>query len=868
MLASRYGRFEDGTLGPASAFRITRSDTPMPWANVISNGRFGVVISQRGGGFSFFDDAQHCVITRWEMDLVKDQSGKHIYISDLDDGAIWSVAPAPCNATYERYACVHQPGSTRFETQANGIASTWTIGIAEDDQGICTPGGPGQGAELWTLTLTNNSSRTRRLRVASYFEWCCGVAPDTKREFHKLFLNTTHDAARKAITATKVMWDIPPKSEKDHWNVSWPYVAAHAVSCDRFERDIAIADKAAFLGRYGQLHAPAAMKPDAGTLITGFGRFADQVAALGGELTLKPGETARVSYVIAIANDANGALALVDRYAGFDAAQRAIDGGVRAWSERLGHTRIKSEREDFDAMVQTWLPYQAISGRMWARTGMYQQSGAFGFRDQLQDSNTWLPLDPAKCLSHIYVAASRQFEDGSVNHWWHTLADFGNHTACSDDFLWLAFLTCNYIRETGDYSCLNKVIRYKPGGFQKPAPKGTIGQEGSLLDHCIRAIDRGLSRRSERGLPFIGSCDWNDGLSAVGVEERGESIWLAMFMAEILRDMAHVLESVGNGAKAAALKSERLALIQAINLHAWDGQWYRCATKDDGEWIGSSANDAGKIHLNPQTWSILADIATPERANQAWASVEQHLLQPYGPLLLAPAYTIPDASVGYVTRYSPGSRENGGVYLHAATWALMAAAKRRDASAVERIWSSINPALRGSDIGNNSADAYFAEPYVTPGNVDGPLSATPGRAGWTWYTGSAAWLQRVALEWVIGIRPTWRGLLIDPCPAKSLGMVTAERQWRGARVRVRFDAAGYKPGYSARLTVNGTRIKGNEIDASLALAASASGAPLEVEVHWDAASDTSAPAGQNARNVDQKVGVGRVEHATHERAPQ
>lgn len=854
MRPSRYGGFESSAAGPFGAFRITDPATPMPWVNVICNGRFGLVVSQRGGGFSWFDDAQHCVLTRWDMDLVRDQAGKHLYISDLESGEVWSAAAAPCNTRFDAYECIHEVGSTRFETRAHGIECVWRLGVAEDDDGTCTPGGPGKGCELWTVTLTNTSPKARSLRVSSYFEWSCGVAPDTKREFHRLFLETRHDAARSAIVARKHMWDIPPKSEKDHWNQAWPYVAAHGVSCAKFGRVRAEGDKARFLGRYGSPHAPKAMLMDAGGDADGgtgaFGRFVDQCAALGGDLVLGPGESARIAYTLAVASDEASALALVDRYTDHDRATRALDASVSAWATRLSATSVATDRADFDAMVGTWLGYQAISGRLWGRTGYYQQSGAFGFRDQLQDSQAWLPLDPSKCLAHILVAAKRQFEDGSVNHWWHTLADFGSHTACSDDYLWLAFVTCAYLRETGDFASLKTKIRYRPGGFRAPAVGGAVGAEGTLLDHCVRAVERALSRMSARGLPHIGSCDWNDGLSAVGVEERGESIWLAMFLADVLRELAQVLETTGDGARAASYRTRRLALVEAINAHAWDGRWYRCATKDDGEWLGSAENEAGQIHLNPQTWSILADIAPKERADLAWASVESHLVKPYGPLLLSPAYTKPDASVGYITRYSPGSRENGGVYMHAATWALMAACKRRDPAAIERIWNGICPAKRGSD----APDAYAAEPYVTPGNVDGPLSENPGRAGWTWYTGSAAWMQRAALEWMIGVRPTWRGLLIDPCPAPSLGIVDVTRVWRGARVRVRFDAREFDPSVAPIVTVNGTKIGSGlpgstEIDASLALAAAAGDAGLDVRVTW-----TGRENGQGVQAVGGQAG--------------
>ena len=417
---------------------------------------------------------------------------------------------------------------------------------------------------------------------------------------------------------------------------------------------------------------------------------------------------------------------------------------------------------DFDLLNSTWLPYQAIAGRLWARTGYYQQSGAFGFRDQLQDSQVWLPRDPARTKAQILLHAAHQFADGSVYHWWHPLAEFGLRTACSDDYLWLPFLTAQYIKDTGDWSILDQ-----------NAPFVDDAAGATLLDHCTHSIKLSLSRQSPRGIPLIGSCDWNDGLSAMGVGGKGESIWLAQWLAQLLADFAHVGEHGGslgaNPALASEYRTRRDQLIKAINAHGWDGdsggQWYRAATRDDGRWIGTATNEEGRIFLNTQTWAILSETAPADREEAAWDSVKHFLLHPMGPLLSHPAYTEPDPSIGYITRYAPGLRENGGVYMHAATWALAAACKRRDIRAVEKIWRSISPPLRSQD-----ADAYLAEPYVCPGNVDGPNSSTPGKAGWTWYTGSAAWLNRVSLlEWIAGMRPGVDGLRIDPCPFPSLG---------------------------------------------------------------------------------------------------
>ncbi|MGQ0626803.1 MAG: GH36-type glycosyl hydrolase domain-containing protein [Phycisphaerales bacterium] len=811
MLANRFGQFDPS----GRTFRITDPCTPMPWVNVISNGRYGLVISQNGGGFSFYDDAQHNVLTRWEMDLVRDCSGKFLYLSDRESGDTWSVAPAPCGTKHDHYECAHTIGATTFNTSAHGISAAWTIAVAEGD-----------GVEVWTLELKNTGARARALRVASFFEWCCGVAPDVKREFHRLFFTTKHDGARRAIVATKNMWDIPRKSEREHWNVPWPYVAAHAVSVEggAFERDLAVGDKQTFLGKYGSVAAPLAMRgaiPEDGR----FGRFGDAAAALGGDFTLAPGATIRIRFLIAVSASEAETLSLIDRYSAPGAATGAVEGSLRAWSERLAPTSIESERPDFDLLNNDWLPYQALSGRLFGRTGYYQQSGAFGFRDQLQDSQVWLPLDPAGTARQIMLHAERQFADGSVYHWWHALANFGNHTACSDDYLWLPFVVANYLRETEDYAILDR-----------RAPFVDDAAGGTIKEHCTRALARAFRRTSARGIPYIGSCDWNDGLSAMGVAERGESVWLAIFLCQVLSDWGAVLARTGDSAGALDCAARRERYADAVNAVAWDGAWYRYGTKDSGAWVGASACAEGKIHLNAQTWSIISGIAPRERATRAWASVKEHLLSPYGPLLLAPAYTTPDIDLGYITRYSPGSRENGGVYMHAATWALMAACMMREGNTVEQVWDSIAPPTRGQ-----AAERYWAEPYVTPGNVDGPLSDLPGRAGWTWYTGSAAWLNRVSLEWVLGIRPVWTsegaGLCIDPCPPASLGKVSVTRTWRGVRIRVGFDArecAAAGSGARPVLHVNGREIDGRVIEAGQ-LTAEARRSGLSVTVRWEAA---------------------------------
>jgi cellobiose phosphorylase len=815
MLANRFGHFDSS----GSVYSITDPRTPMPWVNVVCNGRYGFVVSQNGGGFSWLDNSQLNVLTRWDMDLARDLAGRYLYLADLDSGEVWSAAPAPCFAQYESYRCDHTTGATTFRTEHSRIRVEWALAVA-----------PADPVEVWSVALTNTGSAERRIRLASFFEWCCGVAPDTKREFHRLFFTTRHDEGRRAIFATKNMWDVPQRSEAEHWNRPWPYAAAHAVH-GPFESHLAIADKRAFLGRPGDLARPEAMLGEAAAS-AGFGRFGDASAALGGDLRLAPGQTVRVHYLLTVADDKAGAEALLDRYRGPVACERAIAEATLAWSDRLSPTRVRTERPDFDLLNNTWLPYQAISGRLWGRTGYYQQSGAFGFRDQLQDSQVWLPLEPARCRDQILHHAAHQFPDGSVYHWWHPLTEMGLRTKCSDDFLWLPLIVCNYLKETADWAVLDEVI---PFARDSRSPAGDAPESGTLLDHCLRSVRRGLSLISPRGLPLIGSCDWNDGLSALGVEGRGESVWLGFFLYGLLGDVARVMDHRGDRAGAADFRSRAGALREAINTHAWDGRWFKRATRDDGTWIGAADCAEGRIYLNSQTWAVLTAAADSARLRAAWDSVKEHLLADMGPLLLSPAYTQPDPSIGYITRYAPGLRENGGVYMHAATWALAAACHMKDAASAERIWASISPPERARD-----GEAYFAEPYVTPGNVDGPVSEYPGRAGWTWYTGSAAWLNRVSLERLLGVRAVWEGLEVNPCPPASLGRVDLTRTWRGVPVRIRFDARAFRPDSAPRLTVDGQSHDGLVLGPALARAASEEGRTIEVEVAWPPV----APAGR------------------------
>lgn len=783
MVKNRYGHFSaDG-----AEFCVTDANTPRPWVNIIANPRLGLAVSQAGSGFTWIDNSQLAVITRWQQEFAHDSSGKFLFVRDARTGETWSLAPAPTWPKYNRYECRHGIGYTTFVTEYAGVRAEWTL--------FCHASEP---IEFWRVELRNLTDKPRRLEVSAYLEWNCGVSPSPRREFHKLFIETDFDAERGAIFARNHMWEAS-SGQFGHWNADFPYVSALAGTEPVLS---AQGDKAAFFGRAGSQTLPDAIGQDLWQ--PHFGRHEDAIAALRGVIELRPKQSHRFGYALAVNESRTAVEGALDASLNIEAIDHALADVRSAWRERLDGHRVETPDASINHLTNDWLRYQAISGRIWGRCGYYQQSGAFGFRDQLQDSQVWLPSEPERCRGQINLHAAHQFKDGSVYHWWHPLTEQGHVTQMTDDLLWMAFVTANYIKETGDLEVLNDRAPFIDDESNEP-----------LIEHVRRAFERVFARTSPRGLPYIGAGDWNDGLSAAGLQERGESIWLGHFLAGLMAEWAEILRRVqgsgfrgqGFGADALADLStdydkRRAALVEAINTHGWDGEWYIRATLDDGSKLGSSENRVGRIFLNAQTWAVLNDVASPERAEKCMDAVREHLVSKAGALLLAPAFDTPQREIGYITRYAPGLRENGGVYTHAATWAIAAACKIRDAKLAGQLLDAMNPASK-------DPDEYWAEPYVTPGNVDGPDSPHHGRGGWTWYTGSAAWLHRVITQWVLGVRPEWDGLRIDPCLPPEWSQASMTRPYRGAMYDIHITRCNDLPaGFDGEVSLDGVRLDG------------------------------------------------------------
>lgn len=771
---SPYGYFSaDGR-----EYVITTPLTPRPWGNIISNGDYGLMVSQTGSGYSWRGNAGQNRITRSFQDLIRDNWGKYFYIRDLKRNVYWSAAFKPVMHPYASYTVVHGMGYSVFRQQIEEIASELAVFVSAADP-----------VEIFRLTLTNESHEARELDITSYAEWLLGFAPDEHREFHKLFIETSADAARRTVYARKCLWGFPDDKGR-HNNVDWPFTAFMSVSEPLHSFDC---DKESFIGLYNNDDKPQAMAES--SLAGHTGRHTDAIAALRVRVKLEPGQSRTVVFTLGAAEDGKeDVAALVTRYTGVDECEQALQDVHALWSRFLDTERVETPDRAMNLMTNYWLKYQAISCRLWGKSALYQVSAGYGFRDQLQDSQIFLVSEPEYAKRQLLLHAAQQFVEGDVLHWWFTIRGGGPRTNCSDDLLWLPFILDAYLKETDDFGILDEMIPYLNG------PPGT------LYDHCKRAIERSFSRFSPMGIPLMGDHDWNDGLSAVGTLLKGESFWVAEFLYIILGNFGPVAGMRGDQRFARRCETVRRNLKEALNRHGWDGEWYLQATTDDGLPLGSKENDEGKIFLMPNIWAVISGAADSERARVAMDSVTRYLLKDYGTLLNYPAFTRPRPDVGYVTRYAPGLRENGGVYTHAATWSVWAYTLMGQPELAYEAYRRICPPNRSAD-----ADTYKAEPYVTPGNVDGPLSQYYGRGGWTWYTGSAQWLHRMATHWILGIRPQRDGLLVDPSIPREWPGYKVTRNFRNALYEIKVSNPHHASTGVESMTVDGKKLDGNLI---------------------------------------------------------
>ncbi|HIJ37853.1 MAG TPA: glycosyl transferase, partial [Rhodospirillaceae bacterium] len=730
--------------------------TPAPWINVIANPSFGFQVAAEGSGYSWSLNSRENKLTPWSNDPVADPSGEVFYLQDEVSGALWSPTAQPIRNPKATYLARHGRGYSRFEHSAYGVTSALLQFVPLDDP-----------IKISRLTLTNNSGRDRSLSVTAYVEWVLGVS--------------------RSATMPYVITEIDPVTgvmlARNRWNPAF----ASQVAFIHWNRPAVdwTGDRREFLGRNGHLAAPAALNR-AAPLSNSTGAGFDPCGALRTRIDLPANGSVELVFFLGQAASAEAAGELIGRYAAADI--EAVMGRVSAyWDGLLDAVQVKTPDRSMDIMLNGWLLYQTLACRIWARSAFYQSSGAYGFRDQLQDGMALASRCPAVTRQHLLSAAGRQFCQGDVQHWWLAHSGQGVRTRISDDRAWLAFAVAHYVETSADQAVLDVEIPFLDGetlldGQHDSFFLPTVSDEtATLFEHCARALDDSL-RLGSHGLPLMGTGDWNDGMNRVGAGGRGESVWLGWLLYTALKAFADLAALRRMDERATKWRDHAERLQTALEQQAWDGEWYRRGWFDDGTVLGAADSQECQIDSIAQSWAVLSGAASPEHATQAMAAAERRLIlwESSLALLFSPPFDQTALDPGYIKGYPPGIRENGGQYTHASLWLVMALAGLGEGDKASKLFSLLNPINHARS--RAEIHRYKVEPYVVAADI---YAKAPhiGRGGWSWYTGSAGWMQRAGIESILGLRLQGGILHFDPC---------IPRQWPGFEIALRLEGRHYE----------------------------------------------------------------------------
>ena len=710
-------------------------NTPAPWINVISNEDFGFHVSEVGSSYTWCGNSRENKITPWNNDWVRDPSGEALFIRDNRNGKTFTITPEPIRDEGE-YIIRHSFGYSTFYHTANGIKA--------QQQMFCPKG---EKLKLQIITLENISDKDKELSIYYYGQLVLGVY--------------NYGSARYISTALGENYILGRNPYSKYFGNLKAYLTILGGEETTFT-----GDRKEFIGVEGELSKPLALKYE--KLSNRIGSIYDPCLACESKIKIKSGEKREVVILLGEEENAEKIEEIIDKYKNIDECYKELENAKQYWAHFLGNIQVKTKDKSMDYLLNGWLLYQNYSCRYLSRTAFYQSGGAYGFRDQLQDSMSLGIVKPSITKEQIIRSASRQYLEGDVQHWWHPVINSGIRTRFSDDLLWLPYVTSEYIKRTGDYSILKEEATYledeplKEGEDERYTIVNNSTKKGNIYEHCIRAIEKGLNFGAHN-IPLMGSGDWNDGMSTVGNLGKGESVWLGWFLYNILDNFIDICSFTHDEEKKDRYKERKEFIKENLEKSAWDGGWYRRAYFDDGTPLGSRDNEECQIDSLAQSWSVISKAGNPNRSAEAMEAVDKNLvnLDKGMILLLAPPFEKSDLEPGYIKGYVAGVRENGGQYTHAAVWVILALTKLGLGDKACKYYNMINPINHSKT--ELEARTYKVEPYVISADV---YIREPhgGRGGWSWYTGAAGWMYKVGLEDILGLKQIeGKGYKIQPC---------------------------------------------------------------------------------------------------------
>ncbi|MVX62899.1 glycosyl transferase [Clostridium chromiireducens] len=735
-------------------------NTPAPWINVISNEDFGFHISEVGSGYTWCGNSRENKITPWSNDYIRDPMSEALYIKDNISKDYFSITPKPVRDSGD-YLIKHSFGYSEYRHTAYNIKGKLEIFAPKDEK-----------LKIQRVTLENLSDEDRDISLFYYAKLVLGVYEYESSRYISTYISGESFRDRLAADDDNINVDSNIKSLNTH-----KFIGAHNPYSEYFGRLNAYltilggenisftGDNKEFIGIGGEVSSPEALKHS--SLSNNNGGVYDPCLAAATKIKLKKGE--KKELIILFGQEERGKIEnIVDKYSNFENVQKEFDNVKQYWKHFLGNIQVKTPDKSLDYLLNGWLLYQTLSCRYLSRSAFYQSGGAYGFRDQLQDSMSLGVADPEIPKAQILRSASRQYVEGDVQHWWHPVVNSGIRTRFSDDLLWLPYVTAEYINATGDYEILNATAPYledeplREGEDERYTIVNQSSKQGTIYEHCLKAIERGL-KFGIHNIPLMGSGDWNDGMSTVGNEGKGESVWLGWFLYSILESFIEIAEKQKDQTTKNHYEERKEFIRENLEKNAWDGGWYRRAYFDDGTPLGSRENPECQIDSLSQSWAIISGAAQEERAVEAMEAVDRNLVKKDKGmiLLLAPPFDNSKLEPGYIKGYVPGVRENGGQYTHAAVWVILALTKLNLGDKALEYYNMINPINHAKT--ELECMMYKVEPYVMAADVyiKEPHS---GRGGWSWYTGASGWMYRVGIENILGLkRVKDKGYSINPC---------------------------------------------------------------------------------------------------------